>query len=74
MWDSCNSSKLHFFRNLCLSYFLFMYSQLKLGDAFVGYQDDTTAAVVFQAYHNFKECQPDDENAEDEPPKEEVIL
>lgn len=23
-------------------------------DAFVGYQDDTTAAVVFQAYDNLK--------------------
>jgi len=25
-----------------------------LGDAFIGYQDDTTAAVVFQAYHSKK--------------------
>ena len=29
-------------------------AKLKLGDAFVGYQDDTPAAVVFQAYHYLK--------------------
>ena len=28
--------------------------RLKLGDAFVGYQEDTPAAVVFQAYHHIK--------------------
>ena len=27
---------------------------MKLGDAFVGYQEDTPAAVVFQAYHHLK--------------------
>ena len=29
-------------------------AKLKLGDAFVGYQEDTPAAVVFQAYHHLK--------------------
>ena len=29
-------------------------TKLKLGDAFVGYQDDTPAAVVFQAYHHLE--------------------
>ena len=27
---------------------------LTVGDAFVGYQDDTPAGVVFQAYHHLK--------------------
>ena len=29
-------------------------NRLQLGDAFVGYQEDTPAAVVFQAYHYLK--------------------
>lgn len=29
-------------------------ARLQLGDAFVGYQEDTPAAVVFQAYHHLK--------------------
>ena len=46
--------------------FLCCCSQLKLGDSFVGYQDDTTAAVVFQAYHNMRQAQQCDEIIEDE--------
>ena len=34
-------------------YFLYR-TKLKVGDAFVGYQEDTPAAVVFQAYHHLK--------------------
>ena len=64
---------LHFYPYLSLSYF-YVNRQLKVGDAFVGYQDDTTAAVVFQAYHNLKESQPGDKRAKDKPPKEEVHM
>ena len=34
--------------------FLLYRTKLKLGDAFVGYQDDTPAAVIFQVYHHLK--------------------
>jgi len=34
---------------------VYLYSDLQLGDTFVGYQDDTAASVVFQAYHNLQE-------------------
>ena len=52
--------------------YFYVNRRLKVGDAFVGYQDDTTAAVVFQAYHNLKESQPGDKTAQDNPPKKEV--
>ena len=62
---------MHFYLYSSLSYF-YVNRRLKVGDAFVGYQDDTTAAVVFQAYHNLEESQPGDKMAQDNPPKAEV--
>ena len=50
---------------------------MKLGDAFVGYQEDTPAAVVFQAYHHFKAINPlekDDEIEMSEEQKDQVNL
>ena len=35
----------------------FYRNKLQLGDAFVGFQEDTPAAVVFQAYDHFKATQ-----------------
>ena len=50
-------------------------SRLQLGDAFVGYQEDTPAAVVFQAYHQLKaEKQLAIDNEMSEEQKDEVKL
>ena len=50
----------------------FCSNTLQLGDAFVGYQEDTPAAVVFQAYHYLKateQCKIDDKMSEDQKTK-----
>ena len=50
---------------------------MKLGDAFVGYQEDTPAAVVFQAYHHLiatKQLEKEDEMEMSEEQKDQVNL
>ena len=50
---------------------------MKLGDAFVGYQEDTPAAVVFQAYHHLKatkQLDKEDEMEMSEEQKDQVNL
>ena len=44
-------------------------NKLQLGDAFIGYQEDTPAAVVFQAFDHLKATQQwevDDEISEEQ--------
>ena len=59
--------------NMCHYATYVLYSDLKLGDTFVGYQEDTTASVVFQAYHNLQERESNSEISEDSM-KEQVTL
>ena len=43
--------------HVCYLHNLFCRNKLQLGDAFVGFQEDTPAAVVFQAYDHLKATQ-----------------
>ena len=47
--------------NIVTCQFICIFRNFKKGDAFVGYQDDTPAAVVFQVTHLLKN---DDDNRE----------